>query len=66
MQINSHALVTLGPHIELLSGRGRFMAVYLTSAVAGSTLSYLLTPVPSVGASGVLAGSERIQGLGAE
>lgn len=56
MQINSHALATIGPHIELLGGHQRFMAVYLTSALVGTTASYLLTPAPSVGASSALFG----------
>lgn len=56
MQINSHALATIGPHVELLGGGHRFMAVYLTSAVAGTAASYLLTPAPSVGASSALFG----------
>eukprot|EP00879_Flechtneria_rotunda_P023767 GHRR01025163.1.p1 GENE.GHRR01025163.1~~GHRR01025163.1.p1 ORF type:complete len:296 (+),score=107.40 GHRR01025163.1:713-1600(+) len=54
--INSHALATIGPHAELLAGRQRFMAVYFTSAVVGTTASYLLTPSPSVGASAALFG----------
>lgn len=52
MQINSHALATIGPHAELLLGHSRFMAVYVTGALAGTAASYLLTPLPSVGASG--------------
>lgn len=56
MQINSHALATIGPHVELLGGARRFMAVYLSSALLGTTASYLFTPAPSVGASSALFG----------
>lgn len=51
-QINSHALMSIGPHAELLLGQGRFTAVYLASALAGTAASFVLTPAPSVGASG--------------
>jgi hypothetical protein len=52
LQINSHALMSIGPHAELLLGQGRFTAVYLVSALAGTAASFVLTPAPSVGASG--------------
>lgn len=55
-QINSHALATIGPHVELIAGSRRFMAVYLTGAVVGTTASFLLTQAPSVGASAALFG----------
>lgn len=51
-QINSHALHTIGPHVEMVSGRGRFAAVYVAGALVGTAASFLLTPAPSVGASG--------------
>lgn len=56
LQINSHALATVGPHVELIAGSGRFMAVYLAGAVTGTSASFLLTPAPSVGASAALFG----------
>jgi len=52
-QINSHALHTIGPHIEMVGGRSRFTAVYLAGALVGTTASFMFTPAPSVGASGV-------------
>ncbi|GBF97681.1 rhomboid protease [Raphidocelis subcapitata] len=33
--INSHALHTIGPHVEMVSGRGRFAAVYVAAALFG-------------------------------
>jgi hypothetical protein len=53
LQINSHALHTLGPHLEMLAGPQRFMATYLLSAAVGTAASVVGTPAPSVGASGV-------------
>jgi len=50
--INSHALWTLGPHLEAVAGGPRLCATYAASAVTGTALSVLLTPAPSVGASG--------------
>uniref|UniRef100_A0A383VP94 Peptidase S54 rhomboid domain-containing protein n=1 Tax=Tetradesmus obliquus TaxID=3088 RepID=A0A383VP94_TETOB len=54
--INSHTLATIGPHVELIAGGSRFMAVYLAGALAGTSASFLLTPAPSVGASAALFG----------
>ncbi|KAI8473049.1 MAG: hypothetical protein J3K34DRAFT_412041 [Monoraphidium minutum] len=56
LAINSHALHTIGPHLEAVSGRGRFVAVYTAGAVAGTAASVLFTPAPSVGASAALFG----------
>ena len=56
-QINSHALHTIGPHLEAVSGAPRFAAVYAAGALAGTTASFLLTPAPSVGASAALFGA---------
>jgi membrane associated rhomboid family serine protease len=55
---NMLALWILGPNLEAALGRARFLALYLISALAGSTLSYLLAPVNqfSLGASGAIFG----------
>jgi membrane associated rhomboid family serine protease len=50
--VNAHALHTLGPHLEAVAGGGRLCATYAVSAVTGTALSAVLTPAPSVGASG--------------
>jgi len=49
------ALLSGGP-VERAIGSGRFLAVYLASAVGGSALSLLAQDVVSVGASGALFG----------
>jgi membrane associated rhomboid family serine protease len=55
---NMWALYVVGPSLEHLLGRVRFLAVYLLSAVGGSVLFYYLAPqnVPALGASGAIFG----------
>jgi membrane associated rhomboid family serine protease len=55
---NMWALYIVGPSLEQLLGRVRFLAVYLLSAVGGSVLFYYLAPqnVPALGASGAIFG----------
>jgi membrane associated rhomboid family serine protease len=52
------ALILVGPALERLLGRLRFLAVYLLSALGGSVLFYLLAPVHEwgLGASGAIFG----------
>lgn len=55
---NMLALWVLGPQLELAIGRARFLALYLLSALAGSTLVYWASPEyqPTLGASGAIFG----------
>jgi len=55
---NMLALWFLGPQLEQVLGRARFVALYLLSALAGSALVYATAPVyqPTVGASGAVFG----------
>lgn len=46
------ALNNLGPSVEAISGRERFVAVYSTAAVAGVTAGYFCSPQLSLGSSG--------------
>jgi membrane associated rhomboid family serine protease len=52
------ALLLVGPGLERLLGRLRFLAVYLLSALGGSVLFYVLVPPdqPALGASGAVFG----------
>lgn len=55
---NMWALIVVGPSLERMLGRVRFLAVYLVSALAGSVLFYLVA-APSalaLGASGAIFG----------
>jgi membrane associated rhomboid family serine protease len=55
---NMWALIVVGPALERILGRVRFIAVYLVSALAGSVFFYLLAPAnePALGASGAIFG----------
>jgi membrane associated rhomboid family serine protease len=55
---NMWALYIVGPGLEQLLGRVRYLAVYLLSAVGGSVLFYYLVPAtqPALGASGAIFG----------
>ena len=55
---NMWALVAVGPSLEQLLGRVRFIAVYLLSALGGAVAFYLLGPsnVFALGASGAIFG----------
>jgi membrane associated rhomboid family serine protease len=56
---NMWALFVVGPPLERMLGRGRFLAVYLVSALGGAVMFYLITPPnsgPAIGASGAIFG----------
>jgi len=55
---NMWALYVVGPALEQLLGRVRFVVVYLVSALGGSVLYYLIAPpaAPAIGASGAIFG----------
>ncbi|MGV0992201.1 MAG: rhomboid family intramembrane serine protease [Mycobacterium sp.] len=55
---NMYALYVLGPPLEQHLGRGRFAALYGLSALGGSVLVYLLSPLSAAtaGASGAIFG----------
>jgi rhomboid protease GluP len=53
---NAIALYILGMLCEHAFGRGQFVLLYVASALAGSLVSLLTSPGPSVGASGAIFG----------
>lgn len=55
---NMWALYVVGPPLEALLGRARFVSIYLLTGLAGSVLAYVLTPpyIPELGASGAIFG----------
>jgi membrane associated rhomboid family serine protease len=55
---NMWALIVVGPALEKVLGRSRYIAIYLASALGGSILYFWLAPVnePALGASGAIFG----------
>ena len=53
---NMYALYLVGPIVEQIYGWPRLLLMYVASAAAGSTASFLFTPESSVGASGAIFG----------
>ncbi|PRQ19918.1 putative rhomboid protease [Rosa chinensis] len=54
--VNCYSLNNVGPTMERLSGPKRFLAIYFTSAIASSAMSYWCSQAPAVGASGAVFG----------
>ncbi len=54
--INNKALFALGPPLEFVLGRRRFIVLYVASALAGTAASLLFRTAISAGASGALFG----------
>ncbi len=53
---NMYALYAVGPGLESFYGRWRFLALYFLAAAAGNTLSFVVSPSISVGASTAVFG----------
>lgn len=53
---NMYALNILGPNIELLFGKIKFVIIYLVAGLFGSLGSFIFTDAVSVGASGAIFG----------
>ncbi|KAA8536531.1 hypothetical protein F0562_029009 [Nyssa sinensis] len=56
LMVNCYSLNSVGPSVENISGPRRYLAVYITSAIASSAMSYWLCKAPAVGASGAIFG----------
>lgn len=54
--MNMYALYILGSQVESFLGKGKYLAVYLLSAITGSLLSCILNNSWSLGASGAIFG----------
>ncbi len=60
---NAYALYNLGREVEMFYGSLRFSLVFFFAGLAGSVTSMLLTPSPSVGASGAIFGLIGAEGV---
>jgi membrane associated rhomboid family serine protease len=54
--MNTFSLQQVGPEVERYFGPGRFLAVYAASGIAGNYMSAIMSPNPSLGASGAIFG----------
>lgn len=60
---NMYALFVIGRRMERFYGHKRFLLLYLLSGFAGNTLSFVLTPAPSLGASTAIFGLLASEGM---
>ncbi len=60
---NAYALYNLGREVEATHGPLRFTLLFLFSGVAGTALSFVMEPLPSVGASGAIFGLIGAEGV---
>jgi membrane associated rhomboid family serine protease len=56
LAFNMYALYIVGPIVEAIYGRARFLGIYVIAGIAASAASYLLVPQNAVGASGAIFG----------
>ncbi|XP_057977889.1 RHOMBOID-like protein 10, chloroplastic [Malania oleifera] len=56
LMVNCYSLNSVGPTMENISGPWRYLAVYFTSAITSSAMSYWFCNAPAVGASGAIFG----------
>lgn len=54
--LNMYALYILGRSLETVYGHSRFLILYFLSAFTGNTLSFIMSPNPSLGASTAIFG----------
>ncbi|HID32961.1 MAG TPA: rhomboid family intramembrane serine protease [Anaerolineae bacterium] len=60
---NMYALYVLGPSLERFYGGWRFLLLYVVAGFAGNTLSFILSPYNSLGASTAIFGLLGAQGV---
>ncbi|WP_446898521.1 rhomboid family intramembrane serine protease [Clostridium sp. LBM24168] len=56
LAFNMYALVVVGPLVESVYGKLRYIFIYFFSGIAASFLSYVFSPHVSIGASGAIFG----------
>jgi rhomboid protease GluP len=54
--MNSLALFQVGAQVEQIYGASRMLVIYFVATISGFYVSYLWTPIPSVGASAAIMG----------
>jgi rhomboid protease GluP len=56
LAVNSYSIYAIGPTIEMIFGRKKFIIIYLLAGVMGNVTSFIFSVNPSVGASGAIFG----------
>lgn len=54
--LNMYALYAIGPLVEKVYGRKKYLGIYFISGISSSLLSYIMSPTISIGASGAIFG----------
>lgn len=54
--VNMYSLYAIGPMVERVYGRVKYLAIYFASGICSSMLSYIYSPSISIGASGAIFG----------
>ncbi|KAL1564690.1 RHOMBOID-like protein 10, chloroplastic isoform X1 [Salvia divinorum] len=54
--VNCYSLNSIGPTVENICGPKRYLAIYISSAIASASMSYWFCKAPAVGASGAIFG----------
>ena len=56
LAVNCYSLWNIAPALEGLTGSPRLLVTYVVAAIGGNVASYMLSPHPSLGASGAVFG----------
>ncbi|WP_189910994.1 rhomboid family intramembrane serine protease [Clostridium cochlearium] len=56
LALNMYALSALGPLVEKIYGKSKYLIIYFVSGICSSLLSYFMSPHISIGASGAIFG----------
>jgi rhomboid protease GluP len=56
LAVNSFSLYAVGPTVESIYGRRKFLLIYLVAGIMGNVASFIFSTVPSLGASGAIFG----------
>jgi rhomboid protease GluP len=56
LAVNGYSLFIFGTQVEALFSYKRYLVIYMLSGIASTVLSFIMSPEPSVGASGAIFG----------
>ena len=54
--VNMYSLYAMGPTVEKIYGKAKYVVIYFVAGICSSMLSYILSPSISIGASGAIFG----------